>query len=225
MPTDRNKNRHEGHRERLRQQARKNGLENMHPHQILELILFTAIKRKDTNELAHDLIEHCGGLKEVFTADIETLTEVKGVGRSTAVYLKALFETYAQYGGYQNAGHIYLNTPLVMDAFYNSCFKPENGEQLAVTTVDGSLAVVNNCIIEYTTDPDRSVELIRGIFANAFSTARYRCVLAQYSPKHGVTEDEEQAAYSLIRALQPIIRVHEFVFLRLGGIDEYIEIE
>lgn len=225
MPTNEKKNPHEGHRERLRAQVRKSGLDNMHPHQILEMILFTAIKRKDTNELAHDLLSHCGGLKEVFTADIETLTEVKGIGQNTAVYLKALFETYAQYGGYQNAGHIYLSSPLVMDAFYSSCFRPENGDQLAVTTVDGSLAMVSNRVIKYTTDPTLSVGLIRDVFTNAYSTARHRCILAQYSPRHDVTDEDKQAAYELINALVPTIRIHEFVFLRSDGIKECIEVE
>lgn len=223
MLEDKKKNRHEGHRERLRQQVRTNGFEKMHPHQMLELILFTAIKRKDTNELAHDLLDHCGSLKAVFTADIETLTEVKGIGENTAVYLKALYETYAQYGGYQNVGHIYLSSPLVMDAFYSNCFRPENGDQLAVTTVDGSLAMVGNRVITYTTDSEKSVGLIRDIFTSAFSSARHRCILAQYSPRSGVTDKDREAARALIEALAPIIRVHEFVFMRNGGIEECIK--
>lgn len=223
MPTAKNKNRHEGHRERLRQQVRTNGFEKMHPHQMLELILFTAIKRKDTNELAHDLLDHCGNIKGVFTADIGKLTEVKGIGENTAVYLKALYETYAQYGGYQNAGHIYLNSPLVMDAFYSSCFQPEKGDQLAVTTVDGSLAMVRNHIIAYTTDPAKSVELIRDIFTSAFSSARHRCILAQYSPRSGVTDEDRTAAHALIEALSPMFLVHEFVFMRSDGIEECIK--
>lgn len=212
-------NPHVGHRNRLREQARKNGLGNLHPHQVLELMLFTTIKRKDTNELGHALIDHCGDFKDVFTADVEKLTELTGIGRRTALYLKAMFEVYAKYGGFRNSGHIYLDTPLVMDAFYSKCFKRENGEQLAVTTVDGSLAMVNNRVIEYTADPERRVELIRGILACTVSVVRHGVILAQYSPKDDdITAEEQQAACAIIDSLSPILRVHKFVFLRNDGV-------
>ena len=59
---------HDGHRDRLRDGFLKHGLEHMNDINALELLLFYAIPRRDTNELAHRLIEHFGSLDEVFAA-------------------------------------------------------------------------------------------------------------------------------------------------------------
>ncbi len=81
---------HEGHRDRVRKKFIANGLENFEDHEILELALFYAIPRKDTNEVAHKLIKHCGSIAAVFDAPIKILTEVNGVSESVAVFIKLI---------------------------------------------------------------------------------------------------------------------------------------
>ena len=49
---------HEDHRKRVKERFLKDGIENMPDHEVLELLLFFSIPRKDTNALAHELIEH-----------------------------------------------------------------------------------------------------------------------------------------------------------------------
>ena len=78
---------HGGHRERLKERFEREGLMSFEPHEVLELVLFYAIPQKDTNQLAHDLIEKFGGIDRVFDADIDDLMEVKGVGRHAAVMI------------------------------------------------------------------------------------------------------------------------------------------
>ena len=53
---------HDGHRKRLIQRFLEEGLDSFEPHNVLELLLFFAIPRKDTNELAHKLIDTFGSL-------------------------------------------------------------------------------------------------------------------------------------------------------------------
>ena len=66
---------HDGHRDRLRDGFLKHGLEHMNDINALELLLFYAIPRRDTNELAHRLIEHFGSLDEVFAASEQELRD------------------------------------------------------------------------------------------------------------------------------------------------------
>lgn len=89
METAVNKNDvHKGHRERQTEKIlQKNKLSN---HEILEILLFYAIPRKDVNELAHSLLNSFGSLKRVFEADAEMLKSVKGVGDRTAAFLIAI---------------------------------------------------------------------------------------------------------------------------------------
>lgn len=76
---------HKGHRERLRSKVRKNGLEGLEPHEVLELLLFNVIPRRDTNPIAHKLLNKFNGdLSKVFEADIEELKKVDGIGDNAA---------------------------------------------------------------------------------------------------------------------------------------------
>lgn len=81
---------HDGHRKRLIQRFLEEGLDSFEPHNVLELLLFYAIPRKDTNELAHRLIDTFGCLNGVFDAPFEALIQVEGVGENTAALLKLM---------------------------------------------------------------------------------------------------------------------------------------
>ena len=78
---------HDGHRQRLIERFEKEGLDNFTPVQVLELLMFYSIPRRDTNELAHKLIERFGSVSRVMDASVEELMQVPGIGRRTAVLL------------------------------------------------------------------------------------------------------------------------------------------
>ena len=80
-------NPHTGHRKRLRQQALTNGIDSMHEHQVLELMLSYLLPQKDTNPIAHNLIEKFGGFSNVFEAEINSLQKVSGVGDCVASFI------------------------------------------------------------------------------------------------------------------------------------------
>ena len=53
---------HDGHRQRRLASFLQNGFESMHPHEVLEILLFYAIPRRDTNPIAHQLLDSFGSL-------------------------------------------------------------------------------------------------------------------------------------------------------------------
>lgn len=79
---------HDKHRERMRRRFREGGLNGFADHEALELLLYYAIPRRDTNPIAHALLERFGSLAGVFSAPIEALKQVDGVGDSAAVLLR-----------------------------------------------------------------------------------------------------------------------------------------
>ena len=79
---------HQGHREKMRQRFLKSGLESFADHEALELLLYYAIPRRDTNPIAHRLMERYGSLTAVLSAPAEDLKKVEGIGESAAVLLK-----------------------------------------------------------------------------------------------------------------------------------------
>ena len=86
---------HQGHRQRLRETYLRAGLENLSDVNRLELLLFYALPRGDTNPLAHALLQDFGSLSAVLDASVERLMEVDGVGRSTAALIRLVSELNA----------------------------------------------------------------------------------------------------------------------------------
>lgn len=81
---------HEGHRQRVKKRFREQGLKNFEPHNVLELLLFYAIPRRDTNEIAHRLLEAFGTFSRVLDAPVEELTKVEGISENSALLLKLI---------------------------------------------------------------------------------------------------------------------------------------
>lgn len=88
---------HEGHRRRLRERFRLEGLESFAPHEVLELLLFYARARGDVNPLAHRLLETFGSLKGVLEAPVDQLTTVEGVGEETATLISMMVPMFRRY--------------------------------------------------------------------------------------------------------------------------------
>lgn len=89
---DSKKSEHSGHRERLRRRFIDNGLDGFEEHQALELYLFYAIPRRDTNPLAHRLLERYRNIGGVCDAPIDELERDFGLSESAATLLKLLPE-------------------------------------------------------------------------------------------------------------------------------------
>ena len=87
----------DGHRARLRQRMMKEGASGFQDHEVLEMLLFGPIPRKDTNKLAHNLISQFGGFSGVFNASAEQLKLVKGVSDVTACHLAIIKEAFYRY--------------------------------------------------------------------------------------------------------------------------------
>ncbi len=85
---------HSEHRARMRNRFAQNGLDGFEEHQILEMLLFSCIPRKDTNGIAHHLINRFGSLNGVLTADQDELCKVEGIGKTSAAYIHFLGEAF-----------------------------------------------------------------------------------------------------------------------------------
>ncbi len=85
---------HDGHREKMRRRFLHGGLDAFADHEALELLLYYAIPRKDTNAIAHALMERYGSLSAVFSAPVEDLQRVEGVGESAAILLRLAPQLY-----------------------------------------------------------------------------------------------------------------------------------
>ena len=79
-----------GHRERLRDRFRKGGADALGEYELLELILFRAMPRRDVKPLAKALIARFGSFAEVVSARPERLREIEGLGDAAIIELKII---------------------------------------------------------------------------------------------------------------------------------------
>ena len=87
---------HDGHRQRLKNRFRQEGLDGFDEVNVLELLLFYAIPQKDTNPIAHRLLDRFGSLAQVLEATPEELEKVPGIGDNAAT-LVTLTTALARY--------------------------------------------------------------------------------------------------------------------------------
>ena len=78
---------HDGHRQRLKERFLRDGLDGFDELYVLELLLYYCIARKDTNPIAHGLLDYFGSLTAVLEATPEELQKVPGVGKEAATFL------------------------------------------------------------------------------------------------------------------------------------------
>lgn len=91
------KSAHDGHRGRMRQRILDFGIESLQPHEVLEYLLYPFIPRKNTNDIAHALIDTFGSFAGVLNADIQRLTEINGMTDNAALFLNSLPDVFRCY--------------------------------------------------------------------------------------------------------------------------------
>jgi DNA repair protein RadC len=78
------------HRKRLRERFLNGGADAVPDYELLELVLFRAIPRRDVKPLARQLLEHFGDFNRVLSAPLELLGSVPGVGDAVILELKII---------------------------------------------------------------------------------------------------------------------------------------
>lgn len=136
-----NKGTHDGHRDRMREKFRQSGFDNMHPHEMLEMLLYYSVPRKDTNELAHSLIDHFGSFAAVFEASEDELVKVPGITYNTATLIKMVLSLSRAYHTLSNkAGR--LNSPSECGNYFVKMFEGYSTERVMAIYLDNRCRVL-----------------------------------------------------------------------------------
>ncbi len=93
---DKKKNAHLGHRRRMRERFAKNGFDSYKAHEVLEQILFNAVPRVNTNEIAHRLLEGGKSIMDVLHSERSELLKINGLGEKIADYIFSLIPQMSQ---------------------------------------------------------------------------------------------------------------------------------
>lgn len=133
---------HSGHRQRLRERFLREGLDSFTDIQALELLLFYGVPRRDTNPIAHALLEHFGSLSQVLEASPEELCKVEGVGDGAAAILKLVTE-FARFYEKDRAAQVKVLPTLESCAAYlQPFFYGKHNETAYLLCLDGKCKVL-----------------------------------------------------------------------------------
>ncbi|MBE5738803.1 MAG: DNA repair protein RadC [Clostridiales bacterium] len=126
---------HYGHRSRLRERVAQEGLEHFHDYQVLEYVLSFVIPYKDTNDLAHELIDKFGSLAGVFEADAKELMTVKGMGEVSATFISDFLKIYNRYERCKLAKRTQLISPQDTYDYFRGLFTGKLVEELYIVAL------------------------------------------------------------------------------------------
>ncbi len=199
------KNIHANHRKRLDEKVASAGLEFLSEHEQLEYILFDTVKRCDTNALAHRILDRFGDLRGVFSATMEELMRVEGVGREIARNLST------QYDRMRIAERSLISSVKEYNNISDICsyvltwLRGRQNEMCLLISLNGSNRIIKTEIMSEGTIDHVSV-YTRNIVKRAMDNYASSVVLAHNHPS-GVPEPSQDDIYvteNIISALKPL---------------------
>lgn len=171
---------HDGHRARKKQQFLSRGLDGFADHEVLELLLYYAIPRRDTNETAHLLLKKFGSLQGVFSASREELQKVEGVGENAAALLTLLPAVERRLRA-QSVPEKILNSTEKTGAYFAQLLYGEKREMFYVVNIDGKGRVLGvKCLSEGTVN--MAPITVRQVAENALNSGAAAVFLCHNHP-------------------------------------------
>lgn len=128
---------HDGHRDRMRERILNSGISSLQNHEVLEYLLFAFIPRKNTNDIAHALINKFGSLSGVLNADADALLEVEGMTKNAAIFLSTLPEIMRAYLKDVDSARLDLSGRGVIRKYLGSELYGHRTEKVVAVALDG----------------------------------------------------------------------------------------
>ena len=212
---------HDGHRDRLRDQVLKHGLDTLNDVNVLELVLFYALPRINTNEVAHALLDRFGGLEAVFNASIEELQTVPGVGPPTALFISLFRQLPRRFEINRTRSMKTITSPEDAGAYFLPRLRGETNEKLFLLCLDTQKRMLD--CVEIASGSINDVQVsIRKIAETAIKSRASSVILAHNHPDGTArpSKEDELTTRSIANALHLLnIPVVDHIVV---GADEYI---
>lgn len=141
------KHSHAGHRKRMRERYEKNGFNGWAEHEILEFILFDKIPRKDTNKIAHDIIDEFGSIENAIKSDVESLQKINGIGPETAKYILTQEKIYNYCKHRKKTADRKLYDESCPFEFFDALFQDKAREVLYMVCLDSRNRIIRTDLI------------------------------------------------------------------------------
>ncbi len=212
MPETKKNFRH-GHRERVRARFLREGLFPFADYEVLELLLFYAIPRRDTKEQAHALDDTVGSLHGVLTADEETLCRVPGIGARTARFLRSVYP-FIRYVAREEPHEAICTDERTLASRISPCLDHSLEESAAIAFLNNRDEII--CSMQLGEGKSLTLISIDQIISYAFAYRASAVVLADYKNRGIPFPDSTvlQGAEELRRELSTLgVRLRDYLLL------------
>ena len=217
---------HDGHRQRLRKRFHNEGLDNFEPHEVLELLLFYCIPRKDTKTIAKALLARFGSVPGVLNASVAELKKIPDVGEGAALFLQ-LLRQLQRYYDVSNAYDGILNDLDSCGRYMVPKFRNQRNEVVMLLCLDAKCKVLECCKVGEGSVNSAAVP-IRRIVEMALGANATTVILAHNHPSGiALPSDEDKlttrrlanalAAVEIELADHFVIADDDYVSMRLSG--------
>lgn len=196
---------HDGHRQRLKTIYKESGGTALSDINILEFLLFYAIPRKDTNVLAHNLINAFGSLEKVFRADVSELCAVDGISENAALLIKLIPDIQSRLMIKETGGIKQITSAKDAGDYFIALLNTKGDENFCVMCLDAKNRILNVSTLGKGSVNEVSVS-IRSIVDNV---VRYRAtsVIIAHNHPDGIcapSQEDIELTNSIAASLQQL---------------------
>lgn len=187
---------HDGHRARKKDQFFRLGTDAFTDHELLELLLYYALPRQDTNVVAHALLERFGTLDALFSAPVQEIERVEGVGRHAAVLLALIVPLHRRIRLSVNPEEIILDSTDKAGRFFVELLANEPNEVVYMVSVNAKGKVID--VRKLATGAPNQVTLdIRTVVENALLSRAYGIFLSHNHPSGAMEASDKDGQMTL----------------------------
>lgn len=208
-----------GHRERLRQRFATGGSDALADYEILELLLFRSIPRRDTKQLAKDLIARFGSLADVLTASRERLCEVHGIKEATALDLSLVRTAAHALTRASVSGKKVLSSGKALLDYCHASMAYDRIERFRILFLDKKNQLLRD-EVQQTGTVDHTPVYPREVVKRALELGASAIILVHNHPSGDPTPSSADIdmTRTIVRAAQPLgVVVHDHLIIARNG--------
>lgn len=176
---------HDGHRERMRKRIEECGIQSLQDHEVLEYLLYAVVPRKDTNALAHLILDECGSLAEVFDQSVERLQKIKGVTYNAALFLSSMSDVSRRYYSKKQT-NIYIRNVAECLQLMRPIMETLTREEIHMLLIDSAGKLIKRVVLSKGI-VNESVCNVRDVVDIALKNEACRVVLVHNHPSNNAT--------------------------------------
>ncbi|MCG6856468.1 MAG: DNA repair protein RadC [Salaquimonas sp.] len=208
-----------GHRERLRKKFREHGADSLADYELLELLLFRSIPRRDVKPLAKKLIAEFGSLSEVLAASISRLEKAGGLSENSAADLKIVQAAATAMTGGQVRGKTVLGSWQQVLEYCRIAMAFEEREQFRLLFLDKKNQLIRDEVQQVGT-VDHTPVYPREVVRRALELSATAIILVHNHPSGDPTPSRADIAmtHTIIEIAKPMgITVHDHIIIARDG--------